>query len=164
MKTLKVGFKSFKLTLGVRKKKKQKKRRPSAVKVDSEVLSSKRATDQERSTPQITSDVASSGSGCLHGKDNSVNLHDEKIRSRNGNMLLGSPAVELKERSNQNGAVLASDQEQTLKRFDMSEASQNAKRKRESAKEEQNSSQKEQVTILTRGLPETVGKLSLFST
>ncbi|WZY75593.1 hypothetical protein YC2023_021977 [Brassica napus] len=156
MKTLKVGFKSFKLTLGVRKKKKQKKRRPSAVKVDSEVLSSKRATDQERSTPQITSDVASSGSGCLHGKDNSVNLHDEKIRSRNGNMLLGSPAVELKERSNQNGAVLASDQEQTWKSSDMSEASQNAKRKRESAKEEQNSSQKEQVTILTRGLPETV--------
>ncbi|CAF1892453.1 hypothetical protein Bca4012_048664 [Brassica carinata] len=143
MKTLKVGFKSFKLTLGVRKKKKQKKRRSSA-------------TDQERSTSQITSEVASSGSGCLYGKDNCVNLHDEKIRSRNGNVLLGSPAVELKERSNQNGAVLASDQEQTLKSSDMSEASQNAKRKRESAKEEQNSLQKEQVTILTRGLPETV--------
>ncbi|CAF2137235.1 BnaA02g07970D [Brassica napus] len=124
MKTLKVGFKSFKLTLGVRKKKKQKKRRSSA-------------QDQL-------------------AKDNSVRVHDEKIRSRNGNMLLGSPAVELKERSNQNGAVLASDQEQTWKSSDMSEASQNAKRKRESAKEEQNSLQKEQVTILTRGLAETV--------
>ncbi|KAL0729244.1 hypothetical protein Bca4012_025337 [Brassica carinata] len=148
MKTLQVGLKSFKLALGVRKKKKKKKGRSSnsGVKVISdELLSNKRATDQERNTSQITS---ASGSTCLNGKDNSVNVHNEKIWSRNGNMLLGSPKGELKERTNQNGAVLASGQQKTLKSSDMSEASQKAKRKRESSKD--------QVAILTRGLPETV--------
>ncbi|CAH8366225.1 unnamed protein product [Eruca vesicaria subsp. sativa] len=76
---------------------------------------------------------------------------DKRVNHRNGNMLqLGSPpAVELKERrSNQNGAILASDQQQPLR---SSEGSQNAKRKRgELSKEEQ------VTTILTRGLPETM--------
>ncbi|KAG2310832.1 hypothetical protein Bca52824_022389 [Brassica carinata] len=127
MKTLQVGLKSFKLALGVRKKKKKKKGRSSnsGVKVISdELLSNKRATDQERNTSQITS---ASGSTCLNGKDNSVNVHNEKIWSRNGNMLLGSPKGELKERTNQNGAVLASGQQKTLKSSDMSEASQKPK-------------------------------------
>ncbi|KAF8074413.1 hypothetical protein N665_1104s0021 [Sinapis alba] len=148
MKTLQVGLKSFKLSLSVCKKKKHKKGRSStlAVKVISEeFLSSKKATDQELNTLQITSEVAS-GSSRLHGKDNRVSVHNEKIRSRNGNMLLCSPTGELKERTNQNGAILASDQHQTLKSSDMSER----------AKEEQDSLEKEQVTILTRGLPETV--------
>ncbi|KAJ0246027.1 Ubiquitin carboxyl-terminal hydrolase 23 [Hirschfeldia incana] len=151
MKALQVGLKSFKLALGVRKKKKQKKGRSSAlaVKVISEKLpSKKRATGKERKS--------ASGSACLNGKENRVIVHDEKTMSRNGNMLRGSPTGELKERTNQNGAVLASVQEQTSKSSDMSEANQNAKRKRESSKKEQNMIQKEQTTILTRGLPETV--------
>ncbi|KAJ4911130.1 Ubiquitin carboxyl-terminal hydrolase 23 [Raphanus sativus] len=137
MKTLQVGgLKSFKLSLGVRKKKKQKKGRSSslAIKVISEKLpSKKRATDKERKTSQIS--TSASGSACLNGKDNRVIVHDEKIRSRN-----------------QNSAVLASDQQQTLKSSDMSEASQNAKRKRELSKKQD----EEEVTVLTRGLPETV--------
>ncbi|KAF8047383.1 hypothetical protein N665_3069s0004 [Sinapis alba] len=136
MKTLQVGLKSFKLSLGVRKKKKHKKGRSStlAVKVISEeLLSKKRARDQKHNTLQITKAVTS-GSACLNEKDNRVNLHDEKIRSRNENFSLGSLNGELKERTNQNGAVLASDQQQTLKSSEMSEASQNAKRKRELAK------------------------------
>ncbi|KAF8102548.1 hypothetical protein N665_0198s0248 [Sinapis alba] len=159
MKTLQVGLTSFKLVLGVHKKKKHKRGRSSTLAVkkgtSAELLSKKRATDQERSTPLITSKVAS-GSACLHGKGKSVSVHNERIRSSSGNMLLGSPNGELKERVNQNGAVLASDQEQPLKNSDLSEASQNAKRKRSVSKEEQVLLQKEQVTILTRGLPETV--------
>ncbi|CAG7910355.1 unnamed protein product [Brassica rapa] len=158
-KTVQVGLSFFKLALGVRKKKKQKRGRSSTLAVkkgtSEELLSKKRATDQERSTPLITSKAAS-GSACLHGKGKSVSVDNERIRTSNGNMLLASPIVELKERTNQNGAVLASDQQQPLKSSDLSEASQNAKRKRDNSKEEQILSQKEQVTILTRGLPETV--------
>ncbi|CAH8358701.1 unnamed protein product [Eruca vesicaria subsp. sativa] len=153
MKTLQVGLTSFKLTLGVCKKKKQKRRRSSTLAVkgtSEEVLSKKRASDQDRSTPLVTGKVTT-GSVCLHGKGKSVSVQNERIRSSNGNMLLGSPNGVLKERTNQNGAVLASDQQQPLKSSDLSEANQNAKRKREQAL-----LQKEQVTILTRGLPETV--------
>lgn len=141
MKTLQVGgLKSFKLSLGVRKKKKQKKGRSSslAVKAISEKLPpKKRATDKERKTSQIS--TSASGSACLNGKDNRVIV---------------------KERSNQNSAVLTSDQQQTLKSSDMSEASQNAKRKRELSKKQD----EEEATVLTRGLPETFGKFSVFST
>ncbi|CDY57464.1 BnaC09g33510D [Brassica napus] len=119
MKTLRVGLSSFKLALGVRKK--RGRSRTLAVKG--------------------TSDVS---------------VDNERTRTSNGNMLLASPIVELKERTNQNGAVLASDQQQPLRSSDLSEASQNAKRKRDNSKEEQILLQKEQVTILTRGLPETV--------
>ena len=156
MKTVQVGLSSFKLALGVRKK--RGRSRTLAVKGTSE--SKKRATDLERSTPLITSKAASSGSAYKHGKGKSVSVDNERIMTSNGNMLLASPIVELKERTNQNGAVLASDQQQPLKSSDLSEASQNAKRKRDNSKEEQILSQKEQVTILTRGLPETVGKFS----
>lgn len=163
MKTVQVGLSSFKLALGVRKKKKQKKGRSRTLAVkkgtSEELLSKKRATDLERSTPLITSKAAS-GSACLHGKGKSVSVDNERVRTSNGSMLLASATVELKERTNQNGAVLASDQQQPLKRSDLSEASQNAKRKRDCSKEEQILLQKEQVTILTRGLPETVGKFS----
>ncbi|CAA7049730.1 unnamed protein product [Microthlaspi erraticum] len=140
MKKLSVGLNYFKRTLGVLKKKKQKRGRSgtSAVKIISEELS----------TSQITREVAS-GSGCSHGKDSS-----KRIRSSSNGNMLPSQTGELKERTNQNGAVLASDQQQPSS--DLSEASQNAKRKRESSKEEQISSQEEQETILTRGLPETV--------
>ncbi|CDY55010.1 BnaA10g29360D [Brassica napus] len=118
-KTVQVGLSSFKLALGVRKK--RGRSRTLAVKG--------------------TSDVS---------------VDNETIMTSNGNMLLASPILELKERTNQNGAVLASDQHQPLRSSDLSEASQNAKRKRDNSKEEQILSQKEQVTILTRGLPETV--------
>ncbi|KAL0735036.1 hypothetical protein Bca4012_011246 [Brassica carinata] len=158
MKTVQVGLSSFKLALGVRKKKKQKRGRSSTLAVkgtSKELLSKKRATDVERSTPLITSKAAS-GSACLHGKGKSVSVDNERIRTSNGNMLLASTTVELKERTSQNGAVLASDPQQPLKRSDLSEASQNAKRKRDNSKEEQILLQKEQVTILTRGLPDTV--------
>ncbi|ESQ42596.1 hypothetical protein EUTSA_v10012558mg [Eutrema salsugineum] len=157
MKTMQVGLTFFKLSLGVLKKKKQRKGRSSTVAVNiisEELLSKKRAIDQEHCTSQIIGEVAS-GSACLHLKNNSVSVHNKR-RSSNGNMLLGSPTGELKERTNQNGAVLASDQQHPLRSSDMSEASQNAKRKRESSKEEQILLQKEHVTILTRGLPETV--------
>lgn len=163
MKSLQVGVKFFKLTLGLRKTKKQKRGRSSstsAVKIISEeLLSKKRATDQEHSTSQITSEVAS-GSACTHVKDNRVSVHSKSIRSSNGNMSFGSPTRELKERTNQNGSILASDQQQPLGSYDFSEASQNAKRKRESSI----SLQKESMNILTRGVPETVGKFSLIST
>ncbi|WZZ90006.1 hypothetical protein YC2023_118585 [Brassica napus] len=152
MKTLRVGLSSFKLALGVRKK--RGRSRTLAVKGTSE--SKKRATDLERSTPLITSKAASGSACCLHGKGKSVSVDNERTRTSNGNMLLASPIVELKERTNQNGAVLASDQQQPLRSSDLSEASQNAKRKRDNSKEEQILLQKEQVTILTRGLPETV--------
>ncbi|KAJ0266835.1 hypothetical protein HA466_0007630 [Hirschfeldia incana] len=158
MKTVQVGLSSFKLALGVRKKKKQRKGRSSTLAAkgtSKELLSKKRATDQERSTSQITSQAAS-GSACLHGKGKSVSVDNKRLRASNGHMLLASPTVELKERTNQNGAVLASDQQQSLKSSDLSEASQNAKRKRDNSKEEQVLLQKEQLTILTRGLPETV--------
>ncbi|CAN6812506.1 unnamed protein product [Brassica oleracea] len=152
-KTLQVGLKLFKLALGVRKKMKQKRGRSSAVKVVSEELrSKKRATDQERSTSQITSEVAS-GSACLPGKNNTVSVQNE---SSNGNTLLGSATKELKERANENSAVLASDQQQPVRSSDLSEASQIAKRKGESSKDEQIVLQKDEPTILTRGLPETV--------
>ncbi|CAH2069578.1 unnamed protein product [Thlaspi arvense] len=155
MKILPVGLKFFKLTLGVRKKKKQKRGRSGTVAVNTiseEPLSMKRATDQEHhSTSQITSEV-NSGAACLNGKDNSVSIHNKRMSSSNGNMLLGSRTRELKERTNQNGAVLASDQQQPLRSSDLPEASQNAKRKRD----EQILLEKEQVTILTRGLPEIV--------
>lgn len=167
MKNLPVGLNFFKRTLGVLKKKKQKRGRSGTLAVSiisKELLSKKSSTDEAHSTSQITRE-GTSGSGCLHGKDNSVSVHNKRRRSSsNGNMLLGSQTGELKERTNQNGAVLASDQQQPLTNSDLSEASQNAKRKRESSKEEQISSQKEQETILTRGLPETVGKYSVFST
>ncbi|CAE6246580.1 unnamed protein product [Arabidopsis arenosa] len=131
MKTLKVEFKFFKLALGLRKKKIQKRERLSsslAVKIISEeLLSKKSATDQEHSTSQIINEVAS-GSACLHGKDTSVSAH-----------------------SDQNGAV-ASDQQLPAGSSDLSEASQIAKRKRESSI----LLQKEAVNILTRGVPETV--------
>ncbi|KAJ0261490.1 Ubiquitin carboxyl-terminal hydrolase 23 [Hirschfeldia incana] len=145
-KTLQVGLRPFKLSLGVRKKKKQKKGRSStlAVKVISEELLSKdRDTDQERSTSEITSEVAS-GSSCLPGKDNT------------GNVLLGSATGDLKERTNQNGTVLASDQQEPLRSSGLSKASQIAKRKREASKDEQIVLQKDEPTILTRGLPDTV--------
>ncbi|KAL1217538.1 Ubiquitin carboxyl-terminal hydrolase 23 [Cardamine amara subsp. amara] len=154
-KSLQVGLKFFKLSLGLRKNKKQKRGRSSstvAVKIISEeLLSKKRATDQEHSTSQITSEVVS-GSTCTHGKDNSVSVHSKSTRSSNGNMLFGSPTGELKERTNQNGSVLASNQQQPSGSSDLSEASQNAKRKRESSV----SLQKESMDILTRGVPETV--------
>ena len=154
-KTVQVGLSSFKLALGVRKK--RGRSRTLAVKGTSE---SKRATDLERSTPLITSKAAS-GSACLHGKGKSVSVDNETIMTSNGNMLLASPILELKERTNQNGAVLASDQHQPLRSSDLSEASQNAKRKRDNSKEEQILSQKEQVTILTRGLPTRSSSLCL---
>ncbi|CAF1698581.1 hypothetical protein HID58_051231 [Brassica napus] len=155
-KTLQVGLKLFKLALGVRKKMKQKRGRSSAVKVIPEELRSKKgATDQERSTSEITSEVAS-GSSCLPGKDNIVSVHNERRRNSNGNMLLGSATGDLKERTNENGAVLASDQKPPLRSSDLSKASQIAKRKRESSKDEQIVLQKDEPTILTRGLPETV--------
>ncbi|CAH8386430.1 unnamed protein product [Eruca vesicaria subsp. sativa] len=109
-KTLQVGLKLFKLALGVRKKKKQKKGRSSALAVEGiseELLSKERATDQERSTSQITSEVAS-------------------------------------------------DQQQPLRSSDLSQASQIAKRKRETSKDKQIALKKDEPTILTRGLPETV--------
>uniref|UniRef100_A0A1J3IK99 Ubiquitin carboxyl-terminal hydrolase n=1 Tax=Noccaea caerulescens TaxID=107243 RepID=A0A1J3IK99_NOCCA len=159
MKNLPVGLKFFKRTLCVLKKKKQKRGRSGTLAVNiisKELLSKKSSTDEAHSTSQITRE-GTSGSGCLHGKDNSVSVHNKRIRSSsNGNVLLGSQTGELKERTNQNGAVLASDQQQPLTNSGLSEASQNAKRKREPSKEEQISSQKEQETILTRGLPETV--------
>ncbi|KAF8093823.1 hypothetical protein N665_0377s0033 [Sinapis alba] len=131
-KTLQVELRLFKMALGVRKKKKQKRGRSSTLAgkvISEELLSKERATDQERSTSQITSEVAF-GSACLHGK--------ERIRT------------------NQNVDAHASDQQQSLRSSDLSEASQNAKRKRESSKDEQPVLQKDQLTILTRGLPETV--------
>ncbi|CAN7006079.1 unnamed protein product [Brassica rapa subsp. trilocularis] len=152
-KTQQVGLKLFKLALGVRKKMKQKRGRSSAVKVIPEELRSKKgATDQERSTSEITSEVASG----LPGKDNIVSVHNERNMNSNGNMLLGSATGDLKERANQNGAVLASDQQPPLRSSDLSKASQIAKRKRESSKDEQIVLQKDEPTILTRGLPETV--------
>ncbi|VVB16387.1 unnamed protein product [Arabis nemorensis] len=57
-----------------------------------------------------------SGSACLHVEDdNSVSVHCKSIASSNGSMLLGSPTGELKERTNRNGAILASDQEPPLR-------------------------------------------------
>lgn len=162
MKSLQVGLKFFRLALGIRKKKKQKRVRVSStvsVKIISEeLLSKKRATDHVQSTSQITSKVAS-GSTRLQGKGSSVSVRSEMITSSSGNMLFGSPTGDAKDRTNQNGAVLASDQ-QPLGTSDLSEASQNAKRKRESS----TLLQKEAVSILTRGVPETVGKLSFFPT
>ncbi|KAG5403682.1 hypothetical protein IGI04_009801 [Brassica rapa subsp. trilocularis] len=152
-KTQQVGLKLFKLALGVRKKMKQKRGRSSAVKVIPEELRSKKgATDQERSTSEITSEVASG----LPGKDNIVSVHNERNMNSNGNMLLGSATGDHQERANQNGAVLASDQQPPLRSSDLSKASQIAKRKRESSKDEQIVLQKDEPTILTRGLPETV--------
>ncbi|KFK40800.1 hypothetical protein AALP_AA2G042900 [Arabis alpina] len=69
-KTLQVGLKFFKLTVSVRKKKKQK-----------------RASGQES---HIANEVAS-GSACLPGKDNSASVDTKRISSSDGNMLLGSP-------------------------------------------------------------------------
>ncbi|KAG2333289.1 hypothetical protein Bca52824_004469 [Brassica carinata] len=122
--------------------------------ISEELLSKKRATDQERSTSQITSEIAS-GSSCLPGKDNTVSVHNERKLNCNGNMLFGSATGDL-ERANQNGAVLASDQQPPLRSSGVSEASQIAKRKRESSKDDQIVLQKDELTILTRGLPETV--------
>lgn len=160
--TLQVGSRLFKLALGVRKKKKQKKGRSSTFAgkvISEEVLSEKRAEDQERSTSEITSEVAS-GSSCSPGKS----VHNERKMNSNGNMLLGSATTgDLNERANnQNGAVLASDQQPPLRSSGLPKASQVAKRKREPSKDEQIVLQKDEPTILTRGLPETVGKSSVF--
>lgn len=138
MKTMQVGLKFFKLTLSLRKKKKQKRGISSALAVP-EVLSKESGTAQEHSTPQKASEVAS-GSACLHREDGSASVNSKRISSSNGNLLPGSP----------------------LRSSDLLVVSQNAKRKRESSKEEQIKLQKESETILTLGLPETVGKFSVF--
>ncbi|CAN8248417.1 unnamed protein product [Cochlearia groenlandica] len=155
-KTRQAGLKIFKLSLGLRKNKKQKRDRRSALAVKSiseELPSKKRAVDQDHSTSKITSKVAPAR---FDKKDNIVGVHSKKIDNIDRNILLSSPTIELKERTNQNGAVLASDQQQPLENSSLSDTSQDSKRKRDSSKEEQILLQKEAINILTRGLPETV--------
>ncbi|XP_010545453.1 PREDICTED: ubiquitin carboxyl-terminal hydrolase 23-like [Tarenaya hassleriana] len=151
-RNMSMGLKFFKLALGLRKKGKHKKGklRASAVKSkpEEQLLSRQNAADQEPSTSQATSRV-SSGSTHLLEKDNSVRAQDTRIDGVVG---------ELKDRTNQNGSVLASEK-RPVGHSDVSEVSQQAKRKRASSKDEQVKYEKAALSILTRGLPETtVGK------
>ncbi|XP_010536980.1 PREDICTED: ubiquitin carboxyl-terminal hydrolase 23 [Tarenaya hassleriana] len=158
MKNMSMGLKLFKLALGLCKKKKHKRRklRASAVKnIAEELLSQQRAADQGPSTSQAASTV-SSGSTCFLEKDNSISVQDTSKSDATGDLLMDNAIGELKDRINQNGSVLASER-QAIGNSVVSEASQRAKRKRDSSKDGQEvKSEKAALSILTRGLPETV--------
>ncbi|BAB08869.1 unnamed protein product [Arabidopsis thaliana] len=112
-KTLKVEFKFFKLALGLRKKKVQRRERLSTT-VAGEIISEEL-------------------------------LSKKRVKYQDTSLIAPSKMI-----SSSDGAV-TSDQQQPVGSSDLSEASQNAKRKRESVL-----LQKEAVNILTRGVPETV--------